>query len=74
LGRTGRESVANLTRADGDEFFETISRFPVRTQVQTYALDDANRALADLRGGRLQGAAVLKVGHDASEPQNLPPG
>lgn len=59
-------SVANLTRADGDEFFEAISRFPVRAQVQTYALDDANQALADLRAGKLQGAAVLQVGPAAS--------
>jgi len=67
-------SVANLTRADGDEFFQAIARFTVRTQVRTYALDDANRALADLRAGRLQGAAVLRPGSDASEPRNLPPG
>jgi len=67
-------SVANLTRADGDEFFRAISRFPVRTHVQTYSLDDANLALADLRGGRLQGAAVLQMGPVASKPRNLPAG
>ncbi len=52
-------SVANLTRADGEEFFAAVARNPVRTHVQTYALDDANAALGDLRAGRLRGAAVL---------------
>jgi propanol-preferring alcohol dehydrogenase len=52
-------SVANLTRADGVEFFAEIARQPVRTEVQTYTLADANRAQADLREGRVRGAAVL---------------
>ena len=52
-------SVANLTRADGLEFFAEVARHPVRSHVQPYALRDANRALSDLRAGRLQGAAVL---------------
>ncbi|MBO6562155.1 MAG: zinc-dependent alcohol dehydrogenase family protein [Nisaea sp.] len=52
-------SVANLTRRDAEEFLELAPKVPVRTTVQTYPLDDANRALSDLREGRLQGAAVL---------------
>ena len=52
-------SVANLTRRDGAEFMETAPRVPVRTRVTPYPLGDANRALEDLREGRLQGAAVL---------------
>ncbi|MDH4044114.1 MAG: zinc-dependent alcohol dehydrogenase family protein [Gemmatimonadota bacterium] len=52
-------SVANLTRADGEEFFALLERVPVHTDATAYALADANRALEDLRGGRLQGAAVL---------------
>ncbi len=52
-------SVANLTRRDGLEFLELAPRVPVRTQVTTYPLEQANEALADLREGRLQGAAVL---------------
>ena len=55
-------SVANLTRADGMEFFEEVARHPVRSHVQIYALGDANRALDDLRAGRLRGAAVLVPG------------
>jgi propanol-preferring alcohol dehydrogenase len=52
-------SVANLTRADATEFFDVARRADIRTEVTRYRLDDANRALADLRDGRLQGAAVL---------------
>ena len=52
-------SVANLTRADAREFLAVAPRAGVRTQVTRYPLADANAALADLREGRLQGAAVL---------------
>jgi alcohol dehydrogenase, propanol-preferring len=54
-------SVANLTRQDGQEFLALAPRVPVRTSVQTYPLEHANDALADLRAGRLQGAAVLTM-------------
>ncbi len=52
-------SVANLTRADGAEFFAAAKAAGVETTTTRYRLEDANRALADLREGRLQGAAVL---------------
>jgi propanol-preferring alcohol dehydrogenase len=52
-------SVANLTRRDGDEFFRIAAEVPLHTEVQTYPLHDANRALDDLRSGRVTGAAVL---------------
>lgn len=52
-------SVANLTRRDGEEFFALAPRVPVHTTVQTFPLDEANEALARLRTGKLQGAAVL---------------
>jgi len=52
-------SVANLTRRDGEEFFAALRRTPVETTVKTYPLAAANTALADLRAGRLEGAAVL---------------
>jgi propanol-preferring alcohol dehydrogenase len=55
-------SVANLTRRDGEEFFALLSRVPVRTDVRTYPLVQANAALDDLRHGRIQGAAVLVPG------------
>jgi propanol-preferring alcohol dehydrogenase len=52
-------SVANLTRGDGEELLALAPRVPVETHVSAYALEDANRALADLRAGRFTGAAVL---------------
>jgi propanol-preferring alcohol dehydrogenase len=55
-------SVANLTRQDAQEFLSLAPRIPVRSTVNPYALRDANQALADLRAGRLQGAAVLSIG------------
>jgi propanol-preferring alcohol dehydrogenase len=54
-------SVANLTRRDGLEFLAEAPRVPVHTAVTAYALEDADRALDDLRSGRLRGAAVLGV-------------
>jgi propanol-preferring alcohol dehydrogenase len=52
-------SVANLTRADGEAFFPLASAAGVETRTVRYPLECANDALADLRTGRLQGAAVL---------------
>ncbi len=52
-------SVANLTRADAHEFLDIAPRAGVKTQTVRYPLARANDALADLREGRLQGAAVL---------------
>jgi len=54
-------SVANLTRQDGEEFLSIAPKVPVRTEVQVYRLEDANRALDDLRAGRVRGAAVLQI-------------
>lgn len=53
------ESVANLTRADGEAFMALAPRVPVRTSTTVYPLEEANAALDDLRTGRLTGAAVL---------------
>jgi propanol-preferring alcohol dehydrogenase len=54
-------SVANLTRADGDEFLDLAPTVPVRSEVETFPLEQANEALERLRGGRLRGAAVLLI-------------
>lgn len=54
-------SVANLTRRDAREFLEAAGQVPIHTEVHTYELTDANRALDDLRHGRFQGAAVLEL-------------
>jgi len=60
-GERALGSVANLTRRDGEEFIELAPRVPVRTEVSVYPLEEANRALEDLREGRFRGAAVLDV-------------
>lgn len=52
-------SVANLTRADGEEFFPLAALAKVKTSTTIYPLEGANAALDALRGGHLQGAAVL---------------
>ena len=52
-------SVANLTRADAHEFLALVPQAGVKSQVTRYPLAAANDALADLRAGRLHGAAVL---------------
>ena len=54
-------SVANLTRQDGEEFLSIAPQVPVRTEVQVYRLEEANRALDDLRAGRVRGAVVLQI-------------
>ena len=55
-------SVANLTRRDGLEFLALAPKVPIRTTVRPYRLEEANVALADLRAGRIEGAAVLTIG------------
>ncbi len=52
-------SVANLTRQDGEEFLALAPSVPVRTEVETFPLAEANDALDRLRRGALRGAAVL---------------
>jgi propanol-preferring alcohol dehydrogenase len=52
-------SVANLTRADAEEFLALAPRVPVTTRVTSYPLAHTERALADLRAGRITGAAVV---------------
>jgi propanol-preferring alcohol dehydrogenase len=52
-------SVANLTRQDGLDFLRRAPGMGIRTQTTSYPLTEANQALADLRAGRFEGAAVL---------------
>ena len=53
------KSVANLTRQDGLDFLSLAPKIGIVTQTTTYPLQQANQALADLRAGRFEGAAVL---------------
>ena len=52
-------SVANLTRADGYDLLTLAPKVPLRPAVTTYALEDTQQALDDLRNGALEGAAVI---------------
>jgi propanol-preferring alcohol dehydrogenase len=52
-------SVANLTRQDGIDFLGLVPEMGIVTKTTTYPLNQANHALADLRAGRFEGAAVL---------------
>jgi propanol-preferring alcohol dehydrogenase len=52
-------SVANLTRQDGIDFLRLVAEFGIVTHTTRYPLNQANQALADLRAGRFEGAAVL---------------
>jgi alcohol dehydrogenase, propanol-preferring len=59
-------SVANLTRRDGEEFFDIAPRVPVKTKTETFPLEQANTALDRFRAGELSGTAVLltsEAGH-----------
>jgi propanol-preferring alcohol dehydrogenase len=60
-GERSLRSVANLTRRDGIEFLELAPRVPIRTEVRVYPLSGTAMALADLRAGKLRGAAVVVV-------------
>lgn len=54
-------SVANLTRADGEQFMALAARLGLKASVERFVLKDANAALERLRGGTLSGAAVLEM-------------
>lgn len=58
-GERRLQSVANLTRADGEAFMRVAASTPIRTSTQCFALEHANEALAAVRDGRVNGAAVL---------------
>ncbi|MGV3492839.1 MAG: zinc-dependent alcohol dehydrogenase family protein [Ramlibacter sp.] len=58
-GERELRSVANLTRADGEDFFAMLADVPVHTHVQAFPLAQANEAVEALRAGRIEGAAVL---------------
>jgi len=58
-GERELKSVANLTREDGEAFFALLEQLDVKTHVQPFALADANEAIAAVRNGTLNGAAVL---------------
>ena len=60
-GERAVRSVANLSRRDGEEFLALAPRVPVRTQVRSFALEQANEAIDHLRRGEVHGSAVLHL-------------
>lgn len=56
------QSVANSTRQDVLDFLQIAAEVPVKTEVEVFALDQANTALLRLKRGQINGAAVLRVG------------
>jgi alcohol dehydrogenase, propanol-preferring len=55
-------SVANLTRADGLDFFELLRSVPIHTQTELFPLNQANEAIERTKKGQINGAAVLVMG------------
>jgi propanol-preferring alcohol dehydrogenase len=55
------KSVANITRADAEEFLPLAAEIPIVPEIQEFKLDQANKALILLRQGKIQGAGVLKI-------------
>lgn len=54
-------SVANVKRQDVNQFLKLIAQIPIKTKVNSYPLARIKEALADLRGGRLEGSAVITI-------------
>jgi propanol-preferring alcohol dehydrogenase len=54
-------SVANNTRQDGEDFLRIAAEIPIHTEVQEFALDQANEALNALKNDAIRGAAVLRI-------------
>ncbi|MDA8124277.1 MAG: zinc-dependent alcohol dehydrogenase family protein [Deltaproteobacteria bacterium] len=55
------KSVANVTRQDISEFLALAAEIPLRPEVEEYPLREANRALAELKAGKIRGAKVLRI-------------
>ncbi|MHC4694014.1 MAG: zinc-dependent alcohol dehydrogenase family protein [Planctomycetota bacterium] len=55
------KSVANITRADAEEFLPLAAEIPIVPEVQEFNLEEANKALILLKQGKIQGAGVLKI-------------
>ena len=56
------KSVANVTRRDASEFLEIAARIPIKPEFQEFDLQDANRALLEMKSRKIRGAKVLRIG------------
>lgn len=57
------KSVANVTRKDIIDFLKIAEKIPIRPEVQEYSLQDANKALMELKNRKIRGAKVLRISH-----------
>ena len=55
------KSVANVSRRDVVEFLELAARIPIKPEIEEYALEDVNKALIELKEGKIKGAKVLVI-------------
>jgi alcohol dehydrogenase, propanol-preferring len=55
------KSVANVTRSDIREFLDLAAQIPIIPEVEEYAFEDVNRAIIELKEGKIRGAKVLKI-------------
>jgi len=59
------KSVANITRKDVSEFLELAAEIPLRPETQTYPLEEANKALLEMKQGKIRGAKVLTINNNS---------
>ncbi len=55
------KSVANVSRADVKEFLDLAASIPIKPEVEEYPLEDANKALIELKNRKIRGAKVLRI-------------
>ena len=60
-GERTLRSVANATFQDGIEFLNLAAAMPIVSTVKSYALEDANQALSDIKHSKINGEAVLRI-------------
>ena len=66
------KTVANVTRHDLSEFLPLAAQVPLKPEIEMYELEDANRALVDLKYGAVRGAKVLRVGRELAAVPVMP--
>ena len=56
------KSVANVTRRDVSEFLNLAAKIPIKPEIQEFTLEEANKALLELKERKIRGAKVLRIG------------
>lgn len=55
------KSVANVSRSDVEEFLKLAAEIPIKPEIQEFTLEEANKALVELKEGKIRGAKVLRI-------------